>query len=119
MQLRDYQLECLNKIESMPKGAYLISMATGLGKTVVFSHIKRRGRVLVISHREELVYQPIKYYDCECGIEKAEQTSHGEQVVLASVQTLIKRLNKFLNRKTKVIEYEKKCCKGEYNEEKF
>ena len=51
--------------------------------------------MLVISHREELVYQPVKYYDCPCGIEKAEQTSHGEQVVLASVQTLIKRLDKF------------------------
>ena len=51
--------------------------------------------MLVISHREELVYQPVKYYDCECGIEKAEKTSHGEQVVLASVQTLIKRLDKF------------------------
>jgi len=95
MQLRDYQRECLDKIESMPKGAYLVSMATGLGKTVVFSHIKRRGRVLVLSHREELVYQPIKYYDCPCGIEKAESFSHGEQVVLASVQTLTKRLERF------------------------
>ena len=93
--LRDYQKECLEKIDRCAKGAYLVSMATGLGKTVIFSHIKRRGRVLVLSHREELVYQPVKYYDCPCGIEKAESRSNGEQVVLASVQTLIKRLDRF------------------------
>ncbi|MBR1891743.1 MAG: DEAD/DEAH box helicase [Clostridia bacterium] len=95
MQLRDYQTECLEKIDRLPSGAYLVSMATGLGKTVVFSHIKRRGRMLVLSHREELVYQPIKYFDCPCGIEKAGEHSHGEQVVLASVQTLVKRLENF------------------------
>ena len=95
MQLRVYQKECLAAIENKDSGAYLVSMATGLGKTVVFSHIKRRGRVLVLSHREELVYQPVKYYDCPCGIEKAQERSHGEEVVLASVQTLIKRLDDF------------------------
>ena len=95
MELRDYQKECVEKIDGRAGGAYLVAMATGLGKTVVFSHLKRRGRVLVLSHREELVYQPMKYYDCECGVEKAEEVSHGEQVVLASVQSLIKRLEKF------------------------
>lgn len=95
MELRDYQKECVKIIDGMEKGSGLVSMATGLGKTVVFSHIKRKGRVLVLSHRDELVRQPIKYYDCKCGIEKAEETSHGEEVVLASVQSLIRRLDKF------------------------
>lgn len=95
MELRDYQKECVCVIDGMDKGSGLVSMATGLGKTVVFSHIKRKGRVLVLSHRDELVRQPIKYYDCKCGIEKAEETSHGEEVVLASVQSLIRRLDKF------------------------
>ena len=95
MELRDYQKECVRVIDGMDKGSGLVSMATGLGKTVVFSHIKRKGRVLVLSHRDELVRQPIKYYDCKCGIEKAEETSHGEEVVLASVQSLIRRLDKF------------------------
>ncbi|MBR2328620.1 MAG: DEAD/DEAH box helicase family protein, partial [Clostridia bacterium] len=46
-------------------------------------------------HREELVHQPIKYYDCECGVEQGEETSHGEEVVSASVQSLIRRLERF------------------------
>lgn len=95
MELRDYQNDCIKAITSLEKGSGLVCMATGLGKTVVFSRIPRRGRVLIISHREELVRQPIKYYDCPCGIEQGEQTSHGEEVVSASVQSLIRRLNKF------------------------
>lgn len=95
MVLRDYQQECVDLIDNLKSGSYLISMATGLGKTVVFSAIKRKGRVLIISHREELVNQPIKYYDCPCGIEQAKSHSKGEEVVSASVQTLIKRLDKF------------------------
>lgn len=95
MVLRDYQQQCVDIIDRLNEGSYLISMATGLGKTVVFSRIKRKGRVLIISHREELVKQPLKYYDCPCGIEKGEETSHGEEVVSASVQSLIRRLDKF------------------------
>lgn len=95
LQLRKYQQEALCEIQKHQSGSYLVSMATGLGKTVVFSRIKSKGRTLVLSHREELVYQPIKYYDCPVGIEKAGQRSHGEKVVLASVQSLINRLESF------------------------
>lgn len=95
MVLRDYQRQCVDLINGLKGGSYLISMATGLGKTVVFSAIERKGKVLIISHREELVHQPLKYYDCPCGVERAEEVSHGEEVVSASVQTLVKRLNKF------------------------
>lgn len=95
MILRDYQKQCIEIINSLKGGSYLVSMATGLGKTVVFSAIKRKGKVLIISHREELVHQPIKYYDCPCGVEQGAETSHGEEVVSASVQSLIKRLDKF------------------------
>ena len=95
MELRDYQIECVRAIDEMKSGSALVAMATGLGKTVVFSSIRRTGRVLIISHREELVNQPIKYYDCPCGIEQGENTSHGEEVVSASVQSLIRRLKKF------------------------
>lgn len=95
IELRQYQKECLEKINSLDRGSGLISMATGLGKTVVFSRIKRKGRVLILSHREELVYQPVKYYDCKCGIEKGEIHSHGEEVVSASVQSISRRLENF------------------------
>lgn len=67
----------------------------GLGKTVVFTSIPRHGRVLVLAHREELVRQPAKYYDCPVGFEMAKETSHGEEVVIASVQSLVRRLDRF------------------------
>lgn len=93
--LRDYQEECNKLIDNLEPGSYLIQMATGLGKTATFTSIKRKGRVLVLAHREELVTQPIKYYDCPVGIEMANHKSNGEPVVIASVQSIIHRLGKF------------------------
>lgn len=93
--LRDYQQECHDIIETLDPGSYLIQMATGLGKTATFTTLKRKGRVLVLAHREELVTQPIKYYDCPVGIEMANHKSNGEDVVIASVQSIIHRLDKF------------------------
>ena len=59
------------------------------------SQIPRRGRMLILSHRDELVHQPEKYFDCSFGVEQAEKTSHGEEVISASVQSLVRRLDKF------------------------
>ena len=95
MNLRDYQKECINKINSIDKGNYLIQMATGLGKTVTFANIQRKGRVLLLSHREELVTQPQKYYDCSFGVEQGKNHSDGEDVVSASVQSIVRRLDNF------------------------
>lgn len=96
-QLRDYQRECVGIIDALEGGSHLVHMATGLGKTVTFASIRRRGRVLVLSHRDELVRQPVKYFDCPVGIEQASESSHGEDVVSATVQTLgrARRLEKF------------------------
>lgn len=88
ISLRDYQLECIDVIASLKGGSHLVQMATGLGKTVTFANIPRHGRMLILSHRDELVYQPIKYFDCPVGVEKAGVRSAGEEVVSASVQTL-------------------------------
>ena len=95
IQLRDYQQECVDIINNTESGSYLVAVATGLGKTVIFSHIARRGRMLILSHREELVWQPKKYFDCSYGVEKADIHSDGEEVVSASVQTLVRRLESF------------------------
>lgn len=95
LKLRDYQEECLEIINQLKPGAYLVQMATGLGKTATFTHIKRKGRVLVIAHREELITQPVKYYDCHVGIEMASQYSNREPVIIASVMSLTHRLEKF------------------------
>lgn len=95
LELRDYQKECLEIIDNLQPGSYLIQMATGCGKTATFTNIKRKGRVLVLAHREELVTQPIKYYDCPVGIEMANHKSNNEPVVIASVMSIIHRLEKF------------------------
>ena len=96
MELRDYQKECIGIIESKAPGAYLCQMPTGCGKTATFTHIPRNGgRVLVLAHREELVRQPVRYYGCPVGFEIAAERSHGEDVVIASVQSLVNRLDRF------------------------
>lgn len=95
MNLRDYQKECIQKINNIDKGAYLVQMATGLGKTVTFANIQRKGRVLLLSHREELVNQPRKYYNCSFGIEQGNNHSDNEEVVSASVQSIVRRLDNF------------------------
>lgn len=97
MELRPYQQECVDAIQAQPPGAYLIQMATGLGKTVTFASIPRQGRVLLLSHREELVEQPRKYYPFPCtyGVERASSRSCGEDMISASVQSLSRRLDRF------------------------
>ena len=95
IELFPYQQECVDIINKLNPGAYLVVLATGLGKTCIFSHIERRGRVLILSHRDELVRQPQQYYDCSFGVEKAEIVSNGEDVVSACVPSMINRLDKF------------------------
>lgn len=96
MELRNYQKECISIIEAKAPGAYLCQMPTGCGKTATFTHIPRHGRrVLVLAHREELVRQPARYYDCPVGFEIAAERSDGEEVVIASVQSLVNRLDRF------------------------
>ena len=92
--LRPYQQECIRSIPE--RGAYLIQLATGLGKTVIFTQMPRRGRMLIISHREELVRQPLKYFDCKTGVEMAgERAPADAEVVSASVQSLARRLDRY------------------------
>lgn len=96
-ELRPPQKECLRLIEENPTGKHIIAAHVGFGKTVIMSNIKRLGRVLILSHREELVYQPLKYFkNCTTGVEKANKHSnHKEDVVSASVQSLARRLNEY------------------------
>ena len=93
IQLRPYQEEALASIPDA--GAFLICLFTGAGKTVIMSQIPRRGRMLILSHRDELVHQPKKYFDCSFGVEQGSETSHGEEVISASVQSITRRLHKF------------------------
>lgn len=81
--------------DALPPGSYLVQMATGLGKTVTFARLVRRGRVLILAHRREILEQAQSYYDVPVGIEMAERMSAGEDVVAASVPSLVRRLDRF------------------------
>lgn len=78
-----------------PDRLFLLEDFTVVHNTYIFSHLPRKGRVLILSHREELVHQPEKYFDCSFGIEQGKEKSNGEEVVSASVQTLVRRLHRF------------------------
>jgi len=108
MELRDYQQECVDAVltawESGRRRA-LIAMPTGTGKTVIFSHIikqrLKRGRALVLVHRDELVQQSVEKLntivpEASVGVVKGDQDEYDADVVVASIQTLSRqdRLNR-------------------------
>jgi len=82
----------------------LCVLATGLGKTQIALEVMRRyharhgRRALILSHREELVTQPIvrgTSLGMEFGREQAEHRAGQEPYVSATVQTLAARLGRF------------------------
>lgn len=100
--LRPYQLEDLEKLKSYEGRSALCVLATGLGKTREFTEFLRwevtenDHHCLILSHREELVHQPLTYLpDIRCGMELAEQQAHHETIISASVQSLVGRLKKY------------------------
>jgi superfamily II DNA or RNA helicase len=112
--LRPYQVESQQAIlEHRARGirTQLVSLATGLGKTVVIATLPkllslRPGDVtLVIAHRDELIEQIVEKMRIEnpeaiIGVEKAERRAADDcSIVVATVQTLAeKRLEEFAKR---------------------
>lgn len=102
LKLRPYQNEAIQSIfQKYREGEkrILLVMATGCGKTVVFSSIAdmvvRRGvRVLILAHRDELLTQAASklanMFGVESTIEKGKDHAilSNAPVVIASVQTL-------------------------------
>ncbi len=111
MKLRPYQTDSISKIFGELEGgpSTLAVLATGLGKTIIFSHLARRwpGRVLVLAHRDELVQQAVEKLKMvtgeEVGIEMGakhcldEESLVKPRLVVSSVQTMCrpKRQRKF------------------------
>lgn len=116
MQPRPYQDECRRSVyKSLGEvRSTLAVLATGLGKTIIFSTIAKDAlekgkRVLILAHREELVTQAAEKFERVSGkraaIEMAERSealdrsmfNGGDypQVVVASVQSLVRRLSRF------------------------
>lgn len=101
MKPRDYQQQCIDAIhnELNHRSSTLAVLATGLGKTVIFSAIASEwpSRVLVIAHRDELIRQAAeKLYlttgehpGIEMGDEQIdEQGVFRPRVVVSSIQTM-------------------------------
>jgi superfamily II DNA or RNA helicase len=104
VKLRPYQQAAIEAVEAGWSEAQrqLGVAATGAGKTIMFSALASRqsGRTLIMAHREELVNQAVEKLRASTGIhadvEKAERRAdHDAQVVVASVQTMRRRLLKW------------------------
>jgi DNA repair protein RadD len=103
VQLRSYQLQAIAsvRIAVMQANRALLVMPTGSGKTVVFSEICRLAndkgkKVLILVHRRELVTQAsdkLTKAGVQHGIIAAGFDPSDRPVQVASVQTLIRRLN--------------------------
>lgn len=110
VKLRPYQDEAVASVlaalagETRPTGEGVVNrpavtMATGLGKTVIFSALtawwlaNREGRVMVLVHKDELAQQArSKIHGANpgirAGIVKAQMNDHDAPVVVASVPTI-------------------------------
>ncbi len=108
--LRPYQQECVDTMINYQGTSALVVLATALGKTVIFTdYIKYETknndrRILILSHRDELVYSPVSYLKgISVGFETADIKSNGEQIITASVQTIVNRLKNFNEREFDII----------------
>ena len=98
IELRPYQYECIEAIESAEKNGtnrQLVALPTGTGKTVIFCTFakKRNGRTLILAHRDELIQQAVDklemvWDNVSAGVVKAERNETDKQVVVGSVQTV-------------------------------
>lgn len=123
IQLRDYQAEAVNLVRqafAAGRRAPLLVLPTGGGKTTIFSYVtdsaaKKSRTVYLLCHRAELVKQiagTLARFGCQHQIiapgpivrqSQVEQfrahgrtfVHHGARVFVASVQTLVKRLDAY------------------------
>lgn len=104
MQVRPYQQEAIDGIHNALSGAAstILVMATGTGKTITFSMIAddymKYGRVMILAHRAELIYQAqeklLAVTGVEPDIEMGEQhiqqySAWRSKAVVSTVQTQI------------------------------
>ncbi|EGC0267546.1 DEAD/DEAH box helicase [Salmonella enterica] len=105
--LRDYQEDAIRgvRVAFRTSKAVILVLATGAGKTVIFSEItrlaKEKGsRVLILAHRDQLIKQcsrKLTEIGTTHGIIMAGVTpAYHEMVQVGSVQTVVRRLDKFI-----------------------
>ena len=95
IELRPYQHECIEAIESAKTNRQLVALPTGTGKTIIFTTVakKRNGRTLILAHRDELIQQAVDKLEMvwdgvDVGVVKAERNEIDKQVIVGSVQTV-------------------------------
>lgn len=122
LQLRDYQIECIQSVVSAIKNGHKrlgISLATGGGKTVIFTQLiqhieppsKGATQTLILAHRRELVEQAAKhcvgaYPDKTVEIDMASSHASGvADITVASVASLQRddRLLKYNPKRFKLV----------------
>jgi superfamily II DNA or RNA helicase len=103
--LRDYQstdIQRLRNAYSHGMRAPIYQLSTGGGKTVVFSHVVKSAvtkgrRILILAHRRELIRQAsAKLNDLGVAhgiIAAGQDRDHDAQVIVASIQTVARRLD--------------------------
>ncbi len=101
ISLRPYQTAAVEAVEAAAARGIrrpLIALPTGTGKTIVFAEVirRRRGRALVLAHRDELLEQAVEKLrivapDVHVGVVKAERDEADAPVVVASVQTVMRQ----------------------------
>ena len=106
ISLRPYQSSLIDAVRSSYRGGnqrVLAVSPTGSGKTVVFSYIAqqslaRGSRTLILVHRQELLDQTsrtLTAFDVPHGVIAAGRSSDAtERIQIASVQTLVRRLDR-------------------------
>lgn len=96
VKLRPYQRDSVRRVyEEWDAGrrSTLVCLPTGGGKSVVFSEVMSRfdgGRILVLAHRSELIYQAVshaKRAGLTVGVEMGAERAEGEDVIVSSIQT--------------------------------
>lgn len=107
MDLRPYQREALDAVldEWTRVRSTLLVLPTGTGKTICFAEIARRvsGRVLVLAHTEELIWQACHKIKAVTGedpdIEMADYKAHlsifQKRIVVGTIQTHARRMGKY------------------------
>jgi superfamily II DNA or RNA helicase len=105
--LRPYQEQAVSNVfkEWETNDSTLLVMATGTGKTQVFSEVIRKSgrRALVIAHREELIWQAVKRiesFGVNTTVEMAALVAdnslwNDRPTVVSTVQTQKGRMNRF------------------------
>ncbi|MHB1525034.1 MAG: DEAD/DEAH box helicase [Candidatus Dormibacteria bacterium] len=100
LPLRGYQEEALLAIRRATERGLtrqLVCLPTGTGKTVVFAHLarERRGRVLILAHREELIRQAVSKLHAVDGrmtvgvaLERRPRGTPPPRILVGSVQAL-------------------------------